>query len=272
MDAPALTEEALAHFLARHQRVLALTGAGLSTASGIPGYRDKDGVRRGRTPIQGPEFRRSEAVRRRYWARSMVGWPTISAAAPNAGHRAMAELVALSKAKPGSIFYGSPSPEFAFTTELLARESGLEMTGVPYKGSAPALTDLMGGSIQVLLSSAGAAKAQLKDGRVKALAQVGAARSTDFPGVPTTQELGLRNFKVYGWFGLFAPAKTPEATLKRLSAAAVSLGNDPAYRARLAQAGYEALSMDREQSRIAVDEHRAIWKTVAPRVSPKLIN
>lgn len=88
------TEEGLARLLASHSRVLVLTGAGLSTASGIPGYRDKDGVRRGRTPIQGPEFRRSEAVRRRYWARSMVGWPTISRAEPNAGHRAIAELEA----------------------------------------------------------------------------------------------------------------------------------------------------------------------------------
>lgn len=82
----------LAAFLAGHRRVLALTGAGLSTASGIPGYRDQDGVRRGRAPIQGPEFRRSEAVRRRYWARSMVGWATMSSARPNAGHHAMAAL------------------------------------------------------------------------------------------------------------------------------------------------------------------------------------
>ncbi|XLZ71239.1 NAD-dependent protein deacetylase [Massilia sp. SR12] len=88
------TEEGVAGFLANHTRVLVLSGAGLSTASGIPGYRDKDGVRRGRTPIQGPEFRRSDAVRRRYWARSMVGWPTMSRAEPNAGHRAIAQLEA----------------------------------------------------------------------------------------------------------------------------------------------------------------------------------
>ncbi|WP_426338248.1 NAD-dependent protein deacetylase [Pseudoduganella sp. S-14] len=94
MDAPLSTEVELARWLARHSRVLVLTGAGLSTASGIPGYRDKDGVRRGRTPIQGPEFRRDEATRRRYWARSMVGWPTMASAVPNAGHRAIAELEA----------------------------------------------------------------------------------------------------------------------------------------------------------------------------------
>jgi NAD-dependent SIR2 family protein deacetylase len=82
----------LARFLRRHRNVLALTGAGMSTASGIPDYRDKDGVRRGRAPVQGPEFRRSDAVRRRYWARSMVGYPTLAQAAPNAGHHALAAL------------------------------------------------------------------------------------------------------------------------------------------------------------------------------------
>lgn len=83
---------ALAEFLARHRQVLVLTGAGLSTASGIPDYRDKDGVRRGRAPIQGPDFRRSEAVRRRYWARSLLGWPTLAGAAPNSGHLALAAM------------------------------------------------------------------------------------------------------------------------------------------------------------------------------------
>jgi NAD-dependent SIR2 family protein deacetylase len=82
----------LAAFLARHRNVLVLTGAGLSTASGIPDYRDKDGVRRGKAPIQGPDFRRSDAVRRRYWARSLLGWPTLAGAAPNAGHVALARL------------------------------------------------------------------------------------------------------------------------------------------------------------------------------------
>jgi NAD-dependent SIR2 family protein deacetylase len=86
--------EELAAFLERHTRTLVLTGAGLSTASGIPDYRDRDGTRRGKQPIQGPEFRRSEAVQRRYWARSMVGWPVLAKAAPNGGHRALAALEA----------------------------------------------------------------------------------------------------------------------------------------------------------------------------------
>jgi NAD-dependent SIR2 family protein deacetylase len=82
----------LADFIARHPRLLVLTGAGMSTASGIPDYRDKDGVRRGKAPVQGPEFRKLDAVRRRYWARSMAGYPTLARAEPNAGHRALAAL------------------------------------------------------------------------------------------------------------------------------------------------------------------------------------
>lgn len=82
----------LADFLARHPNTLVLTGAGMSTASGIPGYRDREGVRRGNLPTQGPEFRRSHTAQRRYWARSMVGWPVLAGARPNAGHRALAAL------------------------------------------------------------------------------------------------------------------------------------------------------------------------------------
>lgn len=82
----------LAHFLHDHPDTLILSGAGISTASGIPDYRDKDGVRRGNPSIQGPEFRRHEAVRRRYWARSMVGWPTLARARPNPAHLALAQL------------------------------------------------------------------------------------------------------------------------------------------------------------------------------------
>jgi NAD-dependent SIR2 family protein deacetylase len=82
----------LLDFILRHPRVLLLTGAGMSTASGIPDYRDKDGVRRGTAPVQGPEFRKHDAVRRRYWARSMVGYPTLARAEPNGGHRALAAL------------------------------------------------------------------------------------------------------------------------------------------------------------------------------------
>ena len=87
----------LADFLDRHPRALVLTGAGLSTASGIPDYRDRDGARRGKPPIHGPDFRKYEHVQRRYWARSMIGWPVLSRARPNAGHIAIAGLEAIGR-------------------------------------------------------------------------------------------------------------------------------------------------------------------------------
>jgi NAD-dependent SIR2 family protein deacetylase len=87
----------LAGFLGRYPNLLLLTGAGMSTASGIPDYRDKEGVRRGKAPVQGPDFRASDPVRKRYWARSMVGWPALAQAEPNAGHRAIADMEASGK-------------------------------------------------------------------------------------------------------------------------------------------------------------------------------
>jgi NAD-dependent SIR2 family protein deacetylase len=87
----------LAAFLARYPNLLVLTGAGISTASGIPDYRDRDGVRRGKAPVQGPDFRALDSVRKRYWARSMVGWPVLAKAEPNAAHLALAALEASGK-------------------------------------------------------------------------------------------------------------------------------------------------------------------------------
>ena len=87
----------IAAFLDRHPRALVLTGAGLSTASGIPDYRDRDGTRRGKPPIHGPDFRKSEAVQRRSWARSMIGWPVLAQARPNRGHQSIAGLERIGK-------------------------------------------------------------------------------------------------------------------------------------------------------------------------------
>jgi NAD-dependent SIR2 family protein deacetylase len=83
---------ALADFVRRHPRLVVLTGAGCSTASGIPGYRDRDGAWSGRAPVQYREFVGSDHARRRYWSRSLLGWPRVASATPNAAHRALAAL------------------------------------------------------------------------------------------------------------------------------------------------------------------------------------
>lgn len=180
--------------------------------------------------------------------------------------RNFAEFVAYAKAHPGKLNYGSPSPEFGFTTELLGREAGVQMTGVPYRGSGQAMTDLLSGSLQVLLSSAGPAKAQLSAGRARPIVVVGRERIEEFPDVPSTAEVGLNNLKVFGWFGLFAPAATPAPVLAKLSAAALALNKDPAYRGRLINAGYQGLAIGQPQVDQVLEEHRNAWRSVAPQV------
>jgi tripartite-type tricarboxylate transporter receptor subunit TctC len=173
------------------------------------------------------------------------------------------EFVAYSKANPDKLNYGVPSPEFGYTTELLARGAGIRMTGVPYRGSGQAMTDLMAGHIQVLLSSAGPAKAQLSSGKARPIAIVGPDRLADFPGVPSTAEAGLNNLKVFGWFGMFAPSGTPEPVLAKLKQAALDLAQDPAYKVKLNGAGYEPLAIVRPQLDQVLDEHRQAWRSVA---------
>ena len=92
--------DALIDFLDAHRRIVVLTGAGISTASGIPDYRGRDGVRRGTAPTQGPEFRKHEAVQKRYWARSMIGYATMARAKPNAAHLALAALQSAGRLAP----------------------------------------------------------------------------------------------------------------------------------------------------------------------------
>ena len=92
--------DALADFFGRHRGIVVLSGAGISTASGIPDYRGRDGVRRGKTPVQGPEFRKFAAVRQRYWARSMIGYATMARATPNPAHLALARLQAAGHLSP----------------------------------------------------------------------------------------------------------------------------------------------------------------------------
>ena len=153
------------------------------------------------------------------------------------------ELIAYVNSQKGKVQYassGNGTPQH-LTGELFKSTAKLDMIHVPYKGSAPAITDLVGGHVPIMFDSAIAILPQIKAGKVKAIAITSAKRSAGLPDVPTFAEAGMPGFESYAWYGFFAPAKTPPDVIAKLNAAVEHALADPAVRARLVDLGQEAL-------------------------------
>ena len=134
--------------------------------------------------------------------------------------KSMGELIQLAKSRPGELLYASPGnggPQH-LTTELIKLETGIDIVHVPYKGMAGALTDLMGGNVQAMVSGIQTVAPQVRAGRLRMLATMGEKRSAAFPDVVTIQEQGLPTLVVETWYGLFAPAGTPAGVVAKLNA------------------------------------------------------
>jgi len=162
--------------------------------------------------------------------------PNIIAVTPNLPVKDLRELVALAKAKPGELNYGATSSPTHLATELLASTAGIKLTRIPYKGAAPAMTALMAGDVQIVLSGIGTMLPQAKAGRIKALAVTGAQRSPLAPEIPTVVESGFK-YVATTWYGLLAPAGTPRPIIDRLNRDARSQLADPAMQQQLAPQG-----------------------------------
>jgi len=151
------------------------------------------------------------------------------------------ELQALVGPKPGQYTFGSfgNGSSAHFAGELLNSMAGIKMTHVPYKGSAPAMNDLIGGQIQLLIDTVVAAQPQLKAGRIKAIAVTTGTRSDMMPDVPTIAESGLPSFQFQTWAALVAPAGTPEAARTRLRSDISKMLASSSVREKLQLLGYE---------------------------------
>ncbi len=150
----------------------------------------------------------------------LVGYsPTLMVANPNAGIKDVRDLIAQLKAKPDKFAYASAGSGSAphFAAELFKINAGVEMLGVPYKGSAPAVSDTIGGQTQVMFPSLFTGMPHVKGGKLKALAIAGPKRSPLLPEVPTLKEVGVDGVDVQQWYALFAPAKTPKPVIDRLN-------------------------------------------------------
>jgi tripartite-type tricarboxylate transporter receptor subunit TctC len=139
---------------------------------------------------------------------------------PKLPFKSVQDVIAYAKANPGKLNFGSPgigsSPHLA--GELFKSLAHVGMTHVPYKGSAPALTDLLSGQIQLMFSTVPSAAAYVRGGQLRALAVTSVQRSAAYPDLPTVAEAGVPDYVVEGWYGLFAPAGTPQDILNLLNA------------------------------------------------------
>ena len=154
------------------------------------------------------------------------------------------EFIAYAKANPGKLKYGSSGvgTSIHLTSELFRAAVGIELTHIPYKGAAPALTELLGGQIDLLFPGITPVVAHVKSGRLKALGLTSRKRSPALPDVPTMIELGVANFEATGWYGVLVPAGTPQNIVTRLNRELMTVLNLPDLKERLASQGGDAVS------------------------------
>ena len=174
------------------------------------------------------------------------------------------DLIALAKAKPGSLNYSSAGNGTSnhLAGELFKSMTGTFMVHIPYKGSAPALNDLIAGQVQLMYDLVLTAAPHVKSGAVRALAVTGRERSAALPGVPTVAESGVPGYEVTAWFGFFAPAGTPVAVVNTLNAETVKAMRLQDLRDRLGSQGAEALTSTPEQFSGYVKDELTKWTRV----------
>ena len=169
--------------------------------------------------------------------------PQLLAAAPNLQVRSVADLVAQAKAAPDKFSFasvGNGSPGH-LAGELMVLRTGAKMAHIPYRGGGPAVTDVMGGQVPLIWVSIPAAAAQVKAGKLHALAVSTVKRSPAFPDVPTMQEAGVPDFEVDSWYAMLVPAKTPRTIIDKLNKALNTVLAEPAVRAQLLDQGADAV-------------------------------
>lgn len=175
-----------------------------------------------------------------------------------------AELVRYLKKNPGKVSYGSAGAGGIthLSGELFKMRTGTAMVHIPYKGAAPALTDLMGGQIDLLFDAVITAYPHVKSGKLKAIGLGNATRWAGAPDVPTIAESGVPDFKVSGWYGILAPAGTPAKVLERLNNDANAVIKDPEFAIKLRDRGLTPMGGTLEKYRAIVEEDHATWSKV----------
>jgi len=168
--------------------------------------------------------------------------PLVLVTHPDVPAKNVAELIALAKAGKTTLNYANSGNGTTahLAGELFKRMADIQMVSVSYKGGGPAVTDLLGGHVQVYFSTIPSVSQHIASGKLRALAVTGSTRSPELPLVPTVAESGLPGFDVTAWFGVFAPAKTPPAAIARLNTELVKILDMPEVRQKMANHGVQA--------------------------------
>lgn len=190
---------------------------------------------------------------------------------PSVEARTLGDLIALAKKEPGKLNYASAGPGSGIhlATELFASMAGIKLTHIAYRGSAPALNDLLGGHVGIYFSSLPPAIGVVAEGKVRALAVTGPSRSEAFPKLPTVAEAGLKGFEAVLHYGIAAPAGTPPAIVSKLNGALRAALALEETKALLASTGAEPLPSTPEEYAEDIDREETKWSRVVKDIGVK---
>lgn len=190
--------------------------------------------------------------------------PLVFVVNPSIKANTLAEFIALAKSRSAPLSFasaGNGSPQH-LAGEMFQRAAGVQMLHVPYKGSGPAMTDLMGGQVDSMIETAPAAQSHIKAGKLRAIAAASAQRIATLPEVPTATEAGLKGFEVSSMFGIAAPAGTPAAIVTRLNDALKSILTLPDVKESLLAQGVIATYSTPQEATVALRNESAKWTKV----------
>ncbi|MFL5106326.1 MAG: Bug family tripartite tricarboxylate transporter substrate binding protein [Xanthobacteraceae bacterium] len=190
---------------------------------------------------------------------------------PSLPATSVAELIALAKARPGEINYGTtPGTVGHITSELFARTAGIELTFIPYKGTAPAVSDLLGGHIKMMFAPPLTNMSHVRAGTLRALAVTTPARSRLLPEVPTVAEASLPGFSAAVRYGLLAPAGTPRAIIDRLNRELQSALAAEDVQERLRREGADPVESSPDDYAAEIDREEAKWGALVRKLGLKM--
>lgn len=203
---------------------------------------------------------------------SLVGrCPAFWVAHPAFEPKSGAEAVAYARANPGKLTLAIAGTGSVVADQFRAR-SALKFVSVPYRGSAPAITDLIGGQVQTMITTMASAGAHVKSGKLRVLAVTGERRNRDYPDVPTFTELGIRGMDYEQWFGIMGPANMPRPIVDRLSAAMEQVLAMPDVRERLAGMAMEVATAGPAEMKRKVESDAAQWVKLAQELDIKPVD